>query len=76
MTMPDAAKPRFRVIANRITQIVQTVAPDAPLNAADKLAQARVRFGQPFGHQPGSTWKPHEVPVLTAWLQSRGKGTE
>ena len=38
---------------------------------ADKLAAARARFGQPFAHEPGSTWKPPRIPVLTAWAGRR-----
>lgn len=35
---------------------------------------ARRRFGQQFAHESGSKWQPKAVPVLTAWLQQRGRG--
>lgn len=38
-----------------------------------KVDIARERFGQRFAHEPGATWKPRTVPVLTEWMQSRGK---
>lgn len=38
-----------------------------------KVEKARQRFGQKFSFEPGSTWKPNQVPVLTQWLQTRGK---
>ena len=34
---------------------------------------ARQRHGKPFAHEPGSTWKQHDTPLLLKWLQSRGK---
>jgi hypothetical protein len=39
----------------------------------DRIAKARQRFGKPFAYEKGSDWQPKAVPVLTAWLQSRGK---
>ena len=39
----------------------------------NRLQQARERFGQPFAHEPGATWQPRKVPVLTEWMQKRGK---
>ena len=38
-----------------------------------KVDIARQRHGKPFAHEPGSTWKAHETPVLTQFLQSRRK---
>lgn len=35
---------------------------------------ARRRFGQQFAHEPHSSWKPRSTPLLTAWLQTRGRG--
>jgi hypothetical protein len=39
----------------------------------EKLLEARERHGKPFAHEQGSKWVPMAVPVLTAWMQSRGK---
>lgn len=44
-----------------------------PSNMSQQVLQARQRHGKPFSFEPGSTWKPHDTPVLTAWLQSRGE---
>jgi len=57
-------KPMMKIVAGR--PVVLHVCSDA-------VTQARKRHGKPFSHEPGSNWKPHEVPVLTQWLQSRGK---
>lgn len=38
----------------------------------ERVQQARERFGQPFAHEPGATWTPRKVPVLTEWMQRRG----
>lgn len=35
----------------------------------EKLRQARQRFGKPFAHEEGSTWKPTNVPFLTRWFR-------
>lgn len=35
------------------------------------LERARRRHGQPFAHEPGSTWKKHSTPFLTQWLSTR-----
>ena len=59
-------KPHFRVVAGRP---VEVSSPESRIDAARK------RFGGPFSHEPGTRWKPHEVPVLTAWMQSRGKAS-
>lgn len=37
----------------------------------ERVQQARERFGQPFAHEPGATWQPRKVPVLTEWMQKR-----
>jgi hypothetical protein len=39
----------------------------------NKVAVARQRHGKPFAYETGSDWKPKSVPLLTAWLQSRGR---
>jgi len=39
----------------------------------EKLCQARERHGKPFAFESGSNWKPRSVPLLTEWLQSRGR---
>ena len=36
---------------------------------------ARKRHGKPFAYE-SSNWKPHEIPVLTAWMQAGGAGKE
>ena len=43
------------------------------LHIPSKIERARERFGQPFAHEPGATWQPRKVPVLTEWMQKRGK---
>ena len=43
-----------------------------PVNV-DPVARARERFGAPFAHEPGATWKPRSTPFLTEWMQSRGQ---
>lgn len=48
-------------------QIVSVRVKETPIEAA------RRRFGQPFAHQTGSTWKPRAVPLLVEWMQSRGR---
>ena len=44
-----------------------------PKNMSEAVLKARERHGKPFSYEPGSTWKPHDTPVLTAWLQSKGE---
>jgi hypothetical protein len=39
----------------------------------EKLCQARERHGKPFAYEAGSNWKPRQVPLLTEWLQGRGR---
>ena len=39
----------------------------------EKLHTARQRHGKPFAFESGSNWKPRQVPLLTEWLQSRGR---
>lgn len=56
-----SAKPRIRLAA------VATVQP------ASRLEIARQRFGRPFAHEPGTRWKPRATPVLTEWMQQRGR---
>ena len=38
-----------------------------------KLEFARQRHGKPFAADKGSTWAPRTKPVLTEWLESKGK---
>ena len=40
---------------------------------AEKVCQAKVKHGKPFAYEAGSNWKPRQVPLLTEWLQSRGR---
>lgn len=47
-------------------QLIHTALPD-------KVAEARKRYGKPFAHEPGSTYKPNQTPVLLQWL-ARIKG--
>lgn len=44
-----------------------------PLSAIDR---ARQRHGKPFAHEPGSDFKPHEIPILTQWMQRGGANKE
>ena len=39
----------------------------------EKILQARERHGKPFAHEAGSEWKPRAIPVLTDWLQKKGR---
>ena len=39
----------------------------------NKVAVARQRHGKPFAFESGSNWKPRQVPLLTEWLQGRGR---
>lgn len=32
-----------------------------------KLGMARLRFGRPFAHEPGTSFLRHPEPVLTRW---------
>lgn len=41
---------------------------------SDAVLKAKQRHGKAFSFEKGSDWRPHDVPVLTAWLQSRGRG--
>lgn len=43
------------------------------LTHTQKIEVARTRFGQPFSHEPGSKWRPNQVPYLTRWLQNQRK---
>ena len=45
----------------------------ADIKGKSPVDAARERHGKPFSHEKGSKWRPHEVPVLTAWMQGRGK---
>ena len=38
-----------------------------------RVEEARKRFGKPFAHEQGTTWKRPVTPILTQWMQSRGK---
>ena len=40
---------------------------------AEKLCQAKEKHGKPFAYEAGSNWKPRQVPLLTEWLQGRGR---
>ena len=37
------------------------------------IQRARLRFGQKFAFEPGSTWKPRETPLLDEWKANRIK---
>lgn len=37
---------------------------------ADKLSQARLRFGRPFAHERGTSFLRHPEPVLTRWSKN------
>ena len=57
-------KPHLKMVSGEIVSVTR------PLS---RIEVARARFGQPFAHEPGAKWKPRPVPVLTEWMQSRGK---
>ena len=57
-------KPHFRIVAGR---------PVSTIKAESKVDLARRRHGKPFAFESGSTWKPSETPLLTRWMQTRGK---
>lgn len=40
---------------------------------SDAVLKAKERHGKPFSYEKGSDWKPHDTPVLTQWIQSRGR---
>jgi len=44
-----------------------------PDNMSEAVLKARERHGKPFSYEKGADWKPHDTPVLTAWLQSKGE---
>lgn len=54
-------KPRYVIVAGRPVQVPP----------ADRVSEARCRFGGPFAHESGSKWKPRATPVLTEWLANR-----
>lgn len=62
-------KPELRVIAGRPVSIGRTREAEV---ANARIEEARKRFGGPFAYEEGTTWKPHVVPLLTEWMQSRG----
>jgi hypothetical protein len=37
----------------------------------DRVAEAREKFGRPFSHEKGSTWKPEALPFLTRYFQQQ-----
>ncbi|CAB4151190.1 hypothetical protein UFOVP938_41 [uncultured Caudovirales phage] len=41
--------------------------------SVNKVTIARQRHGKPFAYESGSNWKPRSVPLLTEWLQGRGR---
>jgi len=44
--------------------------------AASAIDRARQRHGKPFAHEQGSDFRPHEIPVLTRWMQNGGANKE
>ena len=59
---------------NTVKQVVlHRIRKANPENMSEVVLKARERHGKPFSFEPGSTWKPHDTPVLTAWLQSKGE---
>lgn len=65
--MTTSPKPRFKIVGNRPMEI------DPKPSRESTIEAARRRFGQPFAHEAGATWKPRAVPMLIEWLQKRGK---
>lgn len=56
-------KPHLKLVSGQLVEVECTLA----------MKKAREKFGKPFAIESGSTWKPKAVPILTAWLQTRGK---
>lgn len=54
-------KPRLKLVDNEPVPIM-----------SERVAEARRKHGKPFAHERGSDYKPHEVPVLTRWMQAGG----
>lgn len=58
------AKPRFRIVDGK---------PHPVEGRETGIEAARRRFGQPFAHEPGARWKPRSTPLLTEWMQKKGR---
>jgi hypothetical protein len=59
---------------NTVKQVVlHRIRKANPENMSEAILKARERHGKPFSFESGSSWKPHDTPVLTAWLQSKGE---
>lgn len=56
-------KPRLKIVEGRHVEVTDR---ETPVQAA------RRRHGKPFAHEDGSDYRPHEVPVLTRWMQAGG----
>jgi len=77
-------KPHLRIIDGQPVPVEPPVrrAPQPDEHPAVKRERAvqiaRQRFGQPFCHEHGATWKPRSTRVLEEWLARRiakGNGT-
>jgi hypothetical protein len=69
-------KPRLRIVdglAVPVGQVPPKAPPPDPSIDRRKAALdvARERFGKPFAHEYGSTWKPRATRLLTEWLARR-----
>lgn len=60
-------KPRLKIVEGQPVRVGV---------AASAIERARQRHGKPFAHEPGSDFKPHEIPVLTRWMQQGGAKQE
>jgi hypothetical protein len=69
---PDVVKYERQNYINGI-QNASSCVPVARYECRSKLQLARERHGKPFAFETGATWKPRQVPLLTEWLQSRGR---
>ena len=71
-------KPHLRIIGGRPVAVetpVRRAAPQPDEHPAVKRERAvqiaRQRFGQPFCHEHGATWKPRSTKLLEEWIARR-----
>lgn len=59
-------KPHLRIVAGRPVLTSRK-------EEDERIAKARERFGRPFAHEHGATWRPRETPLLAEWMAGRIK---
>lgn len=59
-------KPHLRFVDGRPVEV------EPALKLSPAALKAREKHGRPFASELGSEYKPHEVPVLTRWMQAGG----